>query len=529
MGHTGDATGILARCISSRDFRTGIRHSREVKRQNKIQVKDEMKTYSSMLVCALVLPGFASPVRAQPNVIFLMADDLGYGDVGFNGNTLVRTPHLDDMAKTGIRFTRFYSVGPVCSPTRACVQTGRHCMRFGMIDVNTGKLPEGEITLARIAHAQGYRTGHFGKWHLGTMTKDPALSGPVPETTAERYAPPWERYYDVTFATETNIATWDPLDESDLLTPKHRCHFWSDGVEIKENWQGSSEKIIMDRALRFVRDSTEKKTPFLATIWFYGPHTPTRADKELRDLYSDQPLGRQHYLGSITSVDREVGRLRQTLVELGVDKNTLVFFCSDNGPEGTGSPPEEYDPYLGAQYGDAGGFKGRKRYLYNGGVCVPAFAWWPGRIDAGRTVDDPICTLDYLPTLSELLAYEMPDSRPIDGVSLLSLLRGRAWSPDRFIPFASDVLRKQSPSASIIGDGHKLLLWFDKSKPDELYDLNDDPAEQRNLIGEKQELAEKLRSKLISWLQSARHSYERGDYPGYECQGRFISTPEIAR
>lgn len=463
----------------------------------------------------------------KPNVIFLMADDLGYGDVGFNGNTLVKTPHLDKMAADGVRFTRFYSVGPVCSPTRACVQTGRHCMRFGMINVNSGKLPRGEITLARIARAKGYRTGHFGKWHLGTLTKDPTLSGPAPKTTAGRYGPPWERHYDVTFTTEVNIATWDPLDETDLRIPKHRCHFWSNGVEVKEDWQGSSEKIIMDRAIRFVRDSAEKQTPFLATIWFYGPHTPTRAGKELRDLYPDQPLGRQHYLGSITSIDREVGRLRQALEESGAAENTLILFCSDNGPEGTGDPTPEYDPYLGAHYGETGGFKGRKRYLYNGGVCVPAFAWWPGVIEARRTVNEPVSTLDYLPTLRELLAYEMPDDRPIDGVSMLPLLRGEAWALDRFIPFASNLRGKQSPSASIISQGHKLMLWFDKNKPDELYHLQNDPSEQINLISERKELANELRTKLIIWLKSARHSYERGDYRGYKQQGRFIPTPGI--
>jgi arylsulfatase A-like enzyme len=359
------------------------------------------------------------------------------------------------------------------------------------------------------------------------MTKDPRLSGPAPRTTAERYGPPWERHYDVTFATETNVATWDPLDETDLRIPKHRCHFWSNGVEVKEDWQGSSEKIIMDRAIRFVRDSADSKTPFLATIWFYGPHSPTRVGKELRDLYPDQTLGRQHYLGSISSIDREVGRLRQALEESGAVENTLVFFCSDNGPEGTGDPLPEYDPYLGAHYGEAGGFKGRKRFLYNGGVCVPAFAWWPGAIEAGRTVHEPVSTLDYLPTLRELLAYKMPDTRPIDGESMLPLLRGEAWACDRFIPFASDLRRKESPSASIISQGHKLLLWFDSNKPDELYDLQGDPGEQHNLISERKELADELRTKLITWLRSARYSYEHGDYPGYEKQGRFITTPGV--
>jgi arylsulfatase A-like enzyme len=158
---------------------------------------------------------------------------------------------------------------------------------------------------------------------------------------------------------------------------------------------------------------------------------------------------------------------------------------------------------------------------------VPAFAWWPGVIEAGRTVEEPVCTLDYLPTLSELLAYDMPDERPIDGVSLLSLLRGEAWTPDRFIPFASRLRGKQSPFASIISQGHKLLLWFDKDKADELYHLQKDPSEQKNLISEQKTLASELRTKLISWLKSARHSYERGDYAGYQRQGRFIPTPGL--
>ena len=148
-------------------------------------------------------------------------------------------------------------------------------------------------------------------------------------------------------------------------------------------------------------------------------------------------------------------------------------------------------------------------------------------IEAGRTAYEPVCTLDYLPTLRELLAYEMPDDRPIDGVSMLSLLRGEAWAPDRFIPFASNLRPKQSPSASIISQGHKLLLWFDKNKPDELYHLQNDPSEQKNLISKRKELANELRAKLIIWLKSARHSYERGDYLGHKRQGRFIPTPGI--
>ena len=461
--------------------------------------------------------------QSRPNVIFLMADDLGYGDVGFNGNELVKTPHLDRMAADGIRFTRFYSIGPVCSPTRACVQTGRHSMRFGMINVNIGKLPEGEINMARVAKSSGYTTGHFGKWHLGTMSKDPTLSGPQPTTAAERYGPPWERSYDVSFATETNVATWDPFDETGLRIPKHRAHFWSNGIEMKQNLTGSSEKIVMNRVIEFVKNAAKKEMPFMTTIWFYGPHSPTRAGKELRELYPDQPLGRQHYLGSITSIDNEVGRLRETLNELGLEKNTLIFFCSDNGPEGTGKPGPEYDAYKGACYGDAGEFKGRKRYLYNGGVCVPAFACWPGTIESGRTVEEPVCTLDYLPTLSAVVGSDLPEDRPIDGTNLLSLLKGESWARDKFIPFASN-MRRDSPKAAIIDRGYKLCRWLDGVHEDELFDIHNDPKESQNLIRQKPELAARMKGLLNEWIESARHSYEHGDYPGYVKQGNFLET-----
>ncbi len=479
-----------------------------------------MKIKLIAVSCLLALPMMAAN---SPNVIFLMADDLGFGDVGFNGNDLVQTPHLDRMANDGLRFTRFYSVGPVCSPTRACVQTGRHSIRFGMINVNVGKLPEGEINMAQIAKSQGYTTGHFGKWHLGTMTRDPELSGPSPASTAERYGPPWERNYDVTFTTETNIATWDPLDETGLRLPKHRVHFWSNGTEIKDDWKGSSEKIMMDRALEFVETAAANDTPFMTTIWFYGPHSPTRAGEELRALYPHETLGRQHYLGSITSLDREVGRLRQTLQELGIEKDTLIFFCSDNGPEGTGTPEPEYNPYGGVYYGEAGEFKGRKRYLYNGGVCVPAFAFWPGRIDAGNTSDAPVCTLDYMPTLCAVLGIEPPDDRPIDGTNILGLLEGEDWQRETFIPFASAVQSK-SPTASIVSGGHKLLLWMDDDKPDELYDIQADASESRNLVYDEPAIAARLRTELLGWLESAEDSYEKGDYPGYTKQGRFIKV-----
>ena len=144
----------------------------------------------------------------SPNIILMMCDDLGYGDVGFNGNEIIKTPNLDKLASHGIRFTRFYAGGPVCSPTRGTCLTGRHYFRYGITHANRGHLPAQEMTLARMLKAFGYATGHFGKWHLGTL--DPNYSGKPNRNPARNYAPPWERDYDASFATEYAVPTWDP-------------------------------------------------------------------------------------------------------------------------------------------------------------------------------------------------------------------------------------------------------------------------------------------------------------------------------
>ena len=493
--------------------------------------RDFLKT-AALAAAASALPTHAQTAAAQalqaakakPNIILLMADDLGFGDVGFNGNKEIKTPHLDRMAAGGIRFTRFYSVGPVCSPTRACVQTGRHCLRFGMINVNVGKLPAGEITIARVCKAAGYTTGHFGKWHLGTMSREHSQvrRGPA---VAEGYGPPWERGYDTTFTTETNIATWDPQDYTGLRIPKHSCTFWSNGKKVPGKFSGSSERIIMDRALPFIARAAADKKPFMTTIWFYGPHSPVRAGKALRELYPNMPLGRQHYLGAITAIDQQVGRLRAHLTKLGLADNTLIFFCSDNGPEGPGKPGPKYNPYAGAWYGSAGEFRGRKRYLYNGGVCVPAFALWPAAIKPAQTLSEPACTLDYLPTIAAITRFTMPDKRPIDGTSILPLLTGRPWKRTKPIPFASKMTSgKNSPDATWIRGDFKFCTNITSAGQDALYHIHNDPAEQNNIIAKHPKLAAAMKAELLKWIESARHSYENGDYPGYKKQGVFLTT-----
>jgi arylsulfatase A-like enzyme len=459
-----------------------------------------------------------SDTRKKLNIIFLMADDLGYGDTGFNGNTIIKTPNLDAMAKEGIHLTRFYSIGPVCAPTRASCLTGRHYMRFGMMTVNIGKLPQQENTLARICKAKGYVTGHFGKWHLGTLKKgvSPVRKG----KESEEYAPPWERDYDESFVSEINLATWNPMDPTGLVA-KHTGPFWHNGKIATENLEGDNSRIIMDRAIPFIRKAAKGKKPFMTTIWFHAPHSPVRAGEKYRKMYSDYSEGEQHYYGCITAMDEQVGRLRQELRELSIDRNTMIWFCSDNGPEGDGNPPPQYDPYQGADYGKTGGFRGRKRYLYNGGVCVPATVIWPGIISAGQVVDLPCSTLDYLPTICEVIGFDIPYKRPIDGESLVPMLEGKMKERTKSIPFASNL---RSPRAALIRGAFKLCTDFSETgEEDALYHLYRDPAEKDNLITQYPELAASMKQELRAWVESCRKSYNGGDYPEpYEKQGIFL-------
>ena len=460
-------------------------------------------------------PATAKAKDRRPNIIFLMADDLGYGDTGFNGNKVIRTPHLDAMAKDGVRFTRFYSIGPVCTPTRASCLTGRHYIRFGMAHANMGKLPKQEITLAKACKTRGYATGHFGKWHLGSMSRSESLRHKDP---AGDYAPPWARDYDDAFATEISCPTWNPASGE---FKQHDSPYWHNGKKVTENLKGDDSRVIMDRAIPFMRKAVADSRPFMTTIWFHAPHSPVVAGPEYLKMYKEHTEGQQHYYGCITAMDEQIGRLRDELKRLRIEDNTLILFCSDNGPEGTGKPKRVYDAYRGAFCGKTGGLRGRKRSLYNGGVCVPAVAVWPGAVTGGRTVDTPCSTLDYLPTVCELIGFDYPAHRPIDGESMLAPLRGKTDRRKTSIPFASII---QKPHMAMIKGHFKLCTDLSASgAEDALYHLGDDPAETKNLIAAHRQLAQSIKLELLKWIKLCRRSFDGKDYKGpYKRQGRFV-------
>jgi arylsulfatase A-like enzyme len=422
----------------------------------------------------------------HPNIILMMADDLGYGDTGFNGNEIIKTPHLDQMAKEGVKLTHFYAGGPVCSPTRGTFLTGRHYYRYGIWSANVGHLPKQEITLARMLKEQGYTTGHFGKWHLGTLSKTHSTKGEK-RRPAENFAPPWERDYDRSFVVESSVSTWDPASTKNP--------FYDDGVPMDaadESLLGGAARVVVDRAIPFMEQAVKSDTPFLSVIWFNAPHEPIKAGPDYLKMYEGHGEA-AHYYGCITELDEQVGRIRKSLREWGIAENTLIFFCSDNGPEGKEAE--------GKKAGTTAGLRGRKRSLFDGGVRVPAIAEWPGKLKAGTTVETPLSTLDYFPTIGKLTGYKMPDERAIDGQDMMPIITGKTDSRDKSIPF------RAKNGGTLVKGRYKYVL-----SKSELYDLSRDWGEEHNISSAHPERVEMMHKELMSYLESMKESHAGDDY-----------------
>lgn len=453
-----------------------------------------------------------------------MCDDLGYGDTGFNGNSVIQTPCLDEMRAEGARFTRFFAGGPVCSPTRGTCLTGRHYSRYGVTHANEGKLPTEEITMARVCKQHGYKTGHFGKWHLGTLTtaiRDSNRGGPH---HPEEFSPPWLHDFDVCFSSEAKVPTWDPMVTPDQMGDRgpiwgepgspFGTYYWNErGEKITDNLDGDDSRVIMDRAIPFIENCAESKTPFLTVIWFHTPHTPVVAGPEYRDLYADYSEDEQHYYGCVTAMDEQVGRLNQHIKDLGIERDTMICFCSDNGPEGG----EDLSRNRRCR-GVTGELRGRKRSLFNGGIGVPALLKWPGQVAAGTKYEMPCSTLDYFPTVLDILGYTMPDNRPVDGISLVPLIEEKKAErprpiPYRFLEFEAAMFG--APTLALIDNHFKFLTNLSADGAEDLlFDIDADIAETTNIIAEQPDRAREMRADLSGFIASCQRSHHGHDYAG---------------
>ena len=475
---------------------------------NRLSAQKLRQTVMGFVFVGLTICGAVVSANAEerPNVIMIMSDDQGWGDVGFNGNDEIKTPHLDKMAANGVKFDRFYAVSPLCSPTRGSCLTGRYPFRYGILAAHTGGMRVGEVTIAEALKKKGYATGFFGKWHIGWVK-------PEEVSTRGFYSPPSHHGYDEYFATTSAVPTWDPG-----ITPKGWTKWgnvagepWKggfpyvhNGKEAKENIRGDDSRIIMDRVIPFIESNKDKR--FLATIWFHTPHDPVVAGEEYKKMYKKHGETKQNNYGCITAMDDQIGRLRKRLRELGLEKNTILFFSSDNGPA---------DPLVKKKAASAGPFKGHKHQMYEGGVLVPACAEWPGVIEPGTETSVRCATVDYFPTVAKLAGFSFPskDKRPIDGVDLMPIMSKSVNKRGKELFFGYRRLVSGIDGKSIISGDFKLLKEAKKGGGRvRLYNLKDDPYEKNDLAKKMPEEVEKLTERLKKIEKSCQLSRDGADY-----------------
>lgn len=447
----------------------------------------------------------------RPNIILMMADDMGWGDPQcFNPDSPIQTPSLDAMAAAGMKFNRFYAAAPVCSPTRGSCLTGRHPFRYGVYFANVGHMREGELTLPELLKAHGYATGHFGKWHLGTLTKTLRESNRGGKQHADEFSPPQDHGFDVCFSTEAKVPTWDPMWKpsrnaeqegwdsiEDLSTAvSYNTHYWDETGEVAQgNLQGDDSRVIMDRAIPFIEQASHSQKPFFTVIWFHAPHLPVVAGPRHAALYSEYDSFKKNYYGCVTALDEQIGRLRAALKKAGVADNTMLWFCSDNGPEGA----------AGESPGSAAGFRGRKRSLFEGGIRVPGILEWPAVVKAGSETEFPAVTSDYLPTILDTLGAKPWDDRPCDGTSLLPVIEGNTTNRDKAIGFRSNQQRAWVTQQYKLYSRDEGATW-------QLFDLLADPSEAQNLAAKYPDKVGELAQGFEAWQQSCSRSDRGLDY-----------------
>jgi arylsulfatase A-like enzyme len=429
---------------------------------------------------AMALPGFvrkaeAMPAPDRPNIILAMTDDQGWADVGYNSaanseRAFVKTPVMDEMAAAGLRFNRFYSQAPLCSPTRGSVMTGRHPFRYGTFSPGSPFRTQ-EMTIAQALKSAGYTTGHFGKWHLN------GVSGPGKPVPVDDPLSPGRCGFDEWFS----VSNYFGLDWT----------FSRKGEEVKATGDGSD--VIVAEALKFIGKAAADKKPFLAVIWYGSPHVPIDPLPEYKEK-----AGGSAYYGEIYGVDHSLGTLRAELRKLGVADNTLLWFNSDNG---------------GVPKGSTGNLRGKKGTVWEGGLRVPGIIEWPARIRKPAVTDVPAVTSDIYPTVLDFVGVKVPGQvEPLDGISIRPLVEGKMTERPKPIAFwHGGGGAKDKGHAALTDNTYKLH----KLGPDryELYDLIKDPAEEKDLAAEKPEVVARMKPVLEAWQDSVVKSLAGGDYP----------------
>ncbi|MCZ0951477.1 MAG: arylsulfatase [Rhodospirillaceae bacterium] len=407
---------------------------------------------------------FGGPAR-RPNVVLVLTDDQGYGDLGVHGHPVLRTPNIDAFAREAIGFSNFH-VSPTCSPARAALLTGRDSNRTGVWHTAAGRglMRRDEVTIAGMLQSAGYATGIFGKWHLGSM---------YPFRASDRG---FEEGFVLGGGGGTgNISDfWNNTNFDPVMN--HNGQF------VPTN--GYITDTLFDEAMQFIDASSEEGRPFFVYLPTNAPHAPFNAPAAYAEQYADQPLRMAHFLGMIENIDENFGRLRRHLRESGLEENTILMFMTDNG---TGFGQGLFNA----------GMRGIKGSEYDGGHRVPLFLHWPaGDIAGPRTIDELTAHIDLAPTLLDLAGIEAQAAQRFDGVSLRRLLEGREadW-PDRSIIVDSQrILHPEKWRKSSVMTRRWRLV-----NGTELYDMETDPGQSLDVAGQHQEVVSSLRSVYERW------------------------------
>lgn len=463
-----------------------------------------------LLLLASVLPfgGLAAKTKVKndvqkPNIVLLLADDLGYGDLSCFGSRKITTPNIDNMAAEGVKFTQFYAGSAVCTPTRVSIITGQYPLRYNVTKHFNDKemfLQRGVQTIPKMLKKQGYVTKHVGKWHLGGLNekhiKDRKNSMPGP----------MEHGFDHYLA-----MIEDPLYRAPAMRERR---LYKDGAKylvrdekiikpIKRHWTD----VKTDEACSFIKECSKGEKPFFLNLWFDTPHAPyEKSEARVMKPYKNRAKGDDYlYRGMVSNLDKSVGRVLKALKKHGLDKNTIVILTSDNGPAYQGSP---------------GMFKGRKVDFHEGGIRVPMIVWWPGKVKAGKVTDELAHTNDFFPTFAKLSKCSSTKEYKLDGVDITDFILNKSNKIERGTVFwhinhyggngnyAVTVDKRPQPVATEIARNGKWKLLAHNGKPLELFNLEEDPYERWNLMKHYPKIAQKLTKELNDWLKEPRMPIE---------------------
>ncbi|MDP8243236.1 MAG: sulfatase [Candidatus Hinthialibacter antarcticus] len=420
----------------------------------------------------------ANAQDTKTNVVFILIDDLGWADLGCYGHKFHETPNIDRLAAQGMRFTDAYAACPVCSPTRASIMSGQYPAHVGVIDFITGHwrpyeklrvpknrtqhLPLEIITLGEAMQSAGYKTGVFGKWHLGGREHFPDRQG-----------------FDEMLVTGGAHFNFRTTPETDIT---------------KEDYQS---EVLTDRCVQFIQDHKDK--PFCAFLHHYAVHIPLQAREKLIRKYEqkDKPadgVNNPIYAAMMEHVDQSVGRVLDTLDDLKLADDTMVIFFSDNGGL------RQHFQGIGPIVSTNAPLRDEKGTLYEGGIRVPLIVRWPGAVKPGSECNEPVSSVDFYPTFLDVEKRVVDKQSDLDGVSLMPWLKGE--KKKRGPIFWHYPIYHHSSPASAVRDGKYKLIEFFEDGHLELYDLKNDMGESKNLANEKPEITKQLHQKLIRWRES---------------------------